>query len=374
MSTATPATTSEHSTIAIAALSHALPELGAAQAGDNVGSSHILLQLTPASDFTPSDGRPMRVAAWRINAAIAQRVIAATAAHIQPPVIDYEHQSLHKEANGQIAPAAGWMHAIEWHEGRGLMARVELTTRARELIAAGEYRYFSPVFTFDERTGEVQRILMGALTNTPAIHGMAAVSLAAAASAFFAARATAPTCNRFSTQGESMTLAEQIRAVFALDASAGDEAIVAACTAARDRSIAPPKAAHTPAPDPAQFAPITVVDELRGQIAALSAQLHERQLADLIEPALSDGRLLAAQEAWARELGKKDIAALSQYLKTAQPIAALASTQTQGRPPAGVHSPASLNAAELAVCTALGLTPEKYRAAAATTTAPVATV
>ena len=31
-------------------------------------------------------------------------------------VIDYEHQTLHKEANGQPAPAAGWMHGLRWIE------------------------------------------------------------------------------------------------------------------------------------------------------------------------------------------------------------------------------------------------------------------
>lgn len=136
----------------------------------------VLLQVTPAQDFTPADGRTMDVPAWRINGSIAARVIAAFSAE-QPAVIDYEHQTLNKEKNGLPAPAAGWIHALQWIEGKGLHALAELTERAKEQIKAGEYRYFSPVIQYSAKTGEVTKLLMGALTNNPAIHGMAAISV-----------------------------------------------------------------------------------------------------------------------------------------------------------------------------------------------------
>lgn len=160
----------------------ALPEdMGLAQCSYSVAAlsaqvdGRVLLQVTPAQDFTPADGRALEVPAWRINSTIAARVIAAFSSE-QPAVIDYEHQTLHKEKNGQPAPAAGWMHALRWIEGKGLHALAELTERAKEQIKAGEYRYFSPVIQYSTRTGEVTRLLMGALTNNPAIHGMAAIS------------------------------------------------------------------------------------------------------------------------------------------------------------------------------------------------------
>lgn len=134
----------------------------------------VLLQVTPAQDFTPSDGRTMDVPAWRMNSSIAARVIAAFSTQ-QPAVIDYEHQTLKAEKNGQPAPAAGWIHALRWIEGKGLHALAELTERAKAQIKAGEYRYFSPVIQYSKETGEVIKLLMGALTNNPAIHGMAAI-------------------------------------------------------------------------------------------------------------------------------------------------------------------------------------------------------
>ena len=343
----------------------------------DAGNGRVLMQITPAQDFLPSDGREMDVPAWRINEAIAGRVIAAYNP-AQPPVIDYEHQTLHKEANGQPAPAAGWIHGLRWLDGKGLYAEAELTQRARELVAAGEYRYFSPVFEYAKSTGDVVRVLMGALTNHPAIHGMDAINLMAAATARFGAN---PHPNPPET---TVTLLEKLLAAIGLPATTTEDAAIAACTsikaqadAARDAlkldgtataetvtaaCTSLRTAAASATPDPAKYVPVAVVEELKTSVAALTAQVGERQVEDLIAPALKDGRLLPAQEAWARDLGKTNVAALTAYLKTAQPIAALAGTQTGGKPPAGEPDKDAhgLTKDELAVAAACGLTPEAY--------------
>ena len=343
----------------------------------DAGNGRVLMQITPAQDFLPSDGREMDVPAWRINEAIAGRVIAAYNP-AQPPVIDYEHQTLHKEANGQPAPAAGWIHGLRWLDGKGLYAEVELTQRARDLVTAGEYRYFSPVFEYAKGTGDVVRVLMGALTNHPAIHGMDAINLMAAATARFGAN---PHPNPPET---TVTLLEKLLAAIGLPAPTTEDAAIAACTsikaqadAARDAlkldgtataetvtaaCTSLRTAAASATPDPAKYVPVAVVEELKTSVAALTAQVGERQVEDLIAPALKDGRLLPAQEAWARDLGKTNVAALTAYLKTAQPIAALAGTQTGGKPPAGEPDKDAhgLTKDELAVAAACGLTPEAY--------------
>lgn len=144
------------------------------------GANRIDIQLTPAGTFKPSDGREMKVTAWRIDRAIAAKVIARFNARKTPPVVDYEHQTLHKVANGQPAPAAAWMRALHWREGSGLWATVELTERAAALIRAGEYRFVSPVFAYDA-TGEILAIQMAAFTNAPAIDGMEPLAVQAAA-------------------------------------------------------------------------------------------------------------------------------------------------------------------------------------------------
>lgn len=356
-----------------------------AAAGVAVPAQHVLLQLTPGQDFAPSDGRAMDVPAWRMDAQVAQRVIAAFNAQ-QPPVIDYEHQTLHKEANGQPAPAAGWMHGLRWIEGQGLFAQAELTERARGLVQAGEYRYFSPVFEYARGTGEVSRILMGALTNHPAIAGMEAINLMAAASARFGAAVPAsqeqpPFKNTTTTETAVNELLKKLLTALGLPETTSEDDALKALGAMKtqlgaahqeldldDTADAPAVAAACArlraqgGADPALFVPVAAVRELQTQVAALTAQSRTRQVDDLVAPALQDGRLLPALEVWARELGGKDVAALSAYLAAAQPMAALAGTQTRGLAPQGGHSgnPHGLSDSEMAVAVACGMTPEAY--------------
>lgn len=142
------------------------------------------IQLLPAGAFKARDGRPKDVAAgaWFIDGQIARRVIAKVAARAADLVIDYEHQTLNSAENGQPAPAAGWFHALQWREGYGLFATdVRWTDRAQSMISAGEYRYLSPVFSYDQKTGEVLELHHVGLTNFPALDGMASLPALAAA-------------------------------------------------------------------------------------------------------------------------------------------------------------------------------------------------
>lgn len=132
-----------------------------------------VLQLLPAGEFRSRDGRPKECATWKIDGRIADRVIAFAAARQTPFVIDYEHQTLYTEQNGKPAPAAGWFKSMEWRDGVGLFATApEWTAAAAAHIDAREYRFFSPVFSYDPVSGEVLQMLMGALTNNPGIDGM----------------------------------------------------------------------------------------------------------------------------------------------------------------------------------------------------------
>lgn len=387
-----PSPNTHRSAVAIAACTFAV------QAAGTADGLMRRVQYFPAGEFRSGDTRPDDVPAWRIDAASAARVIERFNARLarKPLVIDYEHQTLHKEKNGQPAPAAGWPKSLEWVEGEGLFGVVEMTARAAAAIDGKEYLYFSPVFAYSKTDGTVLEILMGALTNDPGIQGMQPLSLMAAATAAFLPSLDLPqepSVNPLlkallaalglpeTTTEEEATAALtalgplqplQARANLAtaactalqLPADATAEAVTAACTSLRKA---------TPAtPDPAKYVPIEAVTTLQGQIAALTARQHEADVDALVQPALADGRLLPAMESWARDLGKKDMAALTAFLDKAQPIAALTSTQTGGLPPSGTaKGDAQLSAAELAVCTAMGLTPEQYKAGAVAAAAAV---
>jgi phage I-like protein len=376
------------SAVAVAACSFAL------SAATTEPGGLTLIQITPAGEFGPGDGRPMDdVPAWRIDAASAQAVIDRHAARTQPVLIDYEHQTLHKEKNGQPAPAAGWVRELRWIEGRGLFGAVALTERARTAITAGEYLYFSPVFFYSTEDGTVLELRMGALTNDPGIHGMQPLTLQAAATAAFLSSTPPPEPTPVNpllkalllalglpeTTTETAALAAltavgplkplQARAGVAgaactalkLPADATAEAVASACDQLRQAQTQAPPAT----PDPAKFVPIEAVTELQTQITALTARQQTADVDALVKPALADGRLLPAMEKWARELGAKDFAALTAYIGAAQPLAALTGTQTGGLPPTGLaKGDSALSADELAVCSAMGLTPEQYKAGA----------
>lgn len=106
---------------------------------------------------------------WVMDAVIAARVIANSLTGTDI-LIDYEHQSLHAAKNGKPVPAAGWFGKLEWREGLGLFATgIRWNDKAKEMIAAKEYRFISPSFTFNPNTGVVDRIVSVAITNTPAL-------------------------------------------------------------------------------------------------------------------------------------------------------------------------------------------------------------
>lgn len=356
---------------------HAAQVAVAACVGELPGSgapSEIL--LIPAGAFSARDGRPgsdWPYSEWHLDAAGAARLIAAAEAARGDTVIDYEHQTLLAEDNGQPAPAAGWFRQMEWREGQGLYAlNVRWTDRARAMIEAGEYRYISPVFEHDTTTGEVTALLMAALTNYPALDGHS--DLAARAAARF-----------HQTHEEDSTVDRtQLIILLGLAAAATDEQITAALTALKKdhealvalrtelgvdeqgdakAAVVALKTAKSATPDPSQYVPKGVYDETAAQLVALKATGETAELDRLIAEGLEDGRIPGQATAdWLRGQG---LAALKAHLADAPSIAALKGTQTQGKKPDGGQGDSALTEAELAVCKNMGMTPEAYKAAKA---------
>ncbi|MDA8483600.1 phage protease [Pseudomonas resinovorans] len=321
------------------------------------------IQLLPAGAFAARDGRPHDVPSrhWVIDAASAAQLMASAAARVTDLVVDYEHQTLNSAKNGLPAPAAGWIKGaeLEWREGVGLFATApKWTANAAAYIAADEYRYISPVFTYDPRTGAVLQLLHVALTNDPALDGMASLPALAAARFELADSATpsakeTPRVNR-----------EQLIALLGLSADASDEDIQSALTNLKGsqekvQELTTQLAAAKANPDPAQFAPLSVVEGLKQDIVALKSGQVDRDVDELVQVGLSDGRLLPAQEEWARDLGKNNVAALKAYLKTTPAIAALKQRQT-GALPAAPEKVEELSPEAMAVCKQMNVRPEDY--------------
>ena len=335
-----------HRKTSVAALASALPADGQA------------VQLLPAGVFRSNDGsgRPADAPHWKLDGAAAARLIARVAAKANPLVIDYEHQTLYAEKNGQKAPAAGWFagKSLQWRDGVGLFAvDPEWTPAAAGHIASREYRFISPVFEYDRASGEVLDLRMAALTNNPGLSGMAAVALTA--------------LNDFSTQEEHVneTLKKLLAAIgLAEDAGEADAMAAVAALKAKAESadglttqIAALKAQH---PDPAKYVAVETMQSLQSQVAALTARLNDGEVGEVVEAALAAGKLLPAQKEWAVELGKSNLAALKSYVEKTPAIAALTGTQTGDKDPGAGNGVAVLTAEESAVAAQLGVSHEDF--------------
>lgn len=83
-----------------------------------------------------------------------------------PMVIDYEHASEHRAPQGLDAPAAGWVDRLQVR-GFSVWGHTDWTPHAKQRITSREYRYISPVFTYDRDTGRIHQLISAGLTNKP---------------------------------------------------------------------------------------------------------------------------------------------------------------------------------------------------------------
>ncbi len=88
------------------------------------------IRLLPVGRFAATDGSgwPEGIAGWMLDEAAAVSLMAQASLRASDFVIDFEHQTLHKEANGQPAPAAGWFKALQF---RPVMASMPPTCAGR---------------------------------------------------------------------------------------------------------------------------------------------------------------------------------------------------------------------------------------------------
>lgn len=320
------------------------------------------VRLLPAGHFRPADGRKLDVSTWFIDRQVADQVIARFNARADARVIDYEHQTILTEKNGQPAPAAGWFRALEWREGDGLYAvDIQWTDKAAAMIAANEYRYLSPVFAYDKK-GNVLAILHAALTNNPGLDGL--TDLSAALSAHFST-------DQPEEENSMNELLKKLLAGLGLQETATEVDAVSALTALKaqaslvDDLNGQSATLKAQAPDPAKFVPAETVTALQGQVAALTAQINGDQVERLVQEGMADGRILPPMEGWARDLGKKGVAELKTYLDNASPVAALNGTQTGGNGGHG-RKEGELDENQMAVCRQMNIDPKEYQATLAT--------
>lgn len=100
----------------------------------------------------------------------AAAVMTSYASEGKQLMADYEHQSLVQPAIE--APASVKSFVPQVRNGELWATAVKWTERARAYLAAGEYRFFSPAFIHDEKSGRISKLINFALTNNPATHAL----------------------------------------------------------------------------------------------------------------------------------------------------------------------------------------------------------
>lgn len=335
---------------------------------DLEGGAPTEIKLVPCGKFRSArDSRPIGIEAWVMNAANAEAILSAQAQLKSQFLIDYDHQTIRADKNGQPAPASGWGGEFEWREGDGLYAvKVQWTAAALAAINNKEYRYISPVIKFDPVTGDVTGVPMAALVNFPALDGLN--DLAAAAAQLFS--------NPMEPNMELDELLERLRYLFNLptlatidDISAEldkakaliskpdgtTEGLSALLTAKADEITALSEQISDQV-DPAKYAPVSVVNDLRDQIAALSGEVNDSSVEKLIKDGVANGKIIGdSMKSWLTDLGKKDISALSGFLDSAASIIPVARKHAD-KPPTSMQTEAlSATPEELAVANQMGI-------------------
>ena len=264
-----------------------------------------------------------------------QRLIDDAESRATDYPIDYEHQILESKTNGQPAPAAGWFRRLEARDDGLYAVDVRWTPRARQMIEAGEYRYISPVFSYDKTTGRITRLLMAAITNNPALDGLTDLA-------------------HLTNTLEELIMNESLAAL-AAHLKLEPDADAASAALARIRELEAEVEASK-----ASAVPIGEHAKLQAEIATLRAEMEAAERCRLLDAGLADGRILPAQkDFWATQ----PLAALKAWLEIAQPLAAL--TETQSARVAQNAGKAPLTDEDRYVIEKLGLSEEAFTAAKA---------
>ncbi|MCY4395892.1 MAG: hypothetical protein OXC10_12230 [Rhodospirillaceae bacterium] len=366
-----------------AALAHALPD-------GNDPPREILLLPAGKVETRPHDSRE----AW--HNPDAEAVVAASRALAADLPVDYEHQGELAKSNGQPAPAAGWIKRVFARDG-AVWGEVDWTERAAAMLRGREYRFISPLFDYRKATRAVTRVVGAALTNNPALY-MRAIASAQTQETDVKLEDLLKALGLKADAGDDEAIAAakaaaaaqaalaKIATAFGLADDAGPEAVETAAAAAAGGLKTVAKAAGlaetaTPAdietkvqatataaasadPDSGKFVPREEFDRVAGELTELRDDRATEKATAAVDAAVAEGKISPAQRDWALGRAKADPADFAAYVKTAPAIV------TPGRLAGMTGRPArdpdaDLDTEELAVCKAMGLAPDKFKAARA---------
>lgn len=278
-------------------------------------------------------------------------IVAAMTAHGVDIVIDYEHQTL----TGQRAPAAGWIKSLALTDDV-ITAQVEWTPQAREHLQNKEYRYISPVVHI--QGGRVMGISSVALTNTPAIDGMYPVVNSAAA-----AVGEIEDDNNNEEDNKDMEMSTQLLARLGVGEDATTEEVLDAIGKLQEQAGAAKEAEAAADKVVANSVICSLLgleagaktEDAAAAIIALKADGVSQSAEQMVELALSAGKLTPALRGWGLDYAQRDPAGFEAYIAKAPQLVPM------GAPKAGNTLLALNTRPDMdteAVCRQLGISAE----------------
>ncbi len=363
------------------------------------GQAPEWLCLLPLGEVTLGDGRE--------PFSVDQEALEAMVRHFRARgldlVIDYEHQTL---AGGQ-APAAGWIKDLEARED-GLWARVEWTDAARSYLEAKEYRYFSPVLRLEKAMRRPVALLHAALTNTPAINHLSPlVAKSRDQGSGIRGRETAghggcvlrtshggcalrtgnkPEADVPQDQGQDQAMRleipeqkeetmeawlENLKPQLGLQPEAAAAEVMALADQRLHAAAAWAEAAGLlglpEAASPAQVkgailglqSSLEHLSRVQEELAALQSGLAENRALEAVAEALKAGKIQPAQREAALKYAQSDMEGFQTFVEKSLPVIPLGKLAF---PPDAGPGEAPPTSPEMAVCEALGITPEAFKA------------
>ena len=126
------------------------------------------VQIAPVGDFTGSavDGSPVEE---KLDISSLQRLADKLNSSGEEVLCDVDHASARAGVEKDTS-SAGWFSKFIVDPMKGLIGKLKLTKRGRELVENREYRFLSPAFELDE-DGKPVNMMSVSLTNMPAFKG-----------------------------------------------------------------------------------------------------------------------------------------------------------------------------------------------------------
>lgn len=238
-------------------------------------------------------------------------------------VIDYEHQTLEDVQ----APAGGWIKELSLQDD-AIVGKVEWTPKAEEYLKNKEYRYLSPVVLVRKSDQKAVVLHSVALTNTPAIDGMYPIINSLDISDYEEGGTKMDLKKLAELLGLSADATEEevMQKLQALQANSTDdnkkdeeEEIVANKTitdllgVASNAKTEDVAAAIMALKNPSGYVPVS-------EFKALKERLDKKDSDELVTKALKDGKISAAQKAWADEYALKDPKGFQKFVEKAPQV------------------------------------------------------